>query len=386
MTFLKMNDNYRRELEDAYNYILAQLFPDKYITEKKLLENKDIKGILNEVRNYIRHQEFSMTDSLILLEEDEIQECRSKSEYMKFREFWENNYINELMLIGREITPFNTLGHVCGVHYVAMHVAGQMKQAGFPIDTALVSAAAAAHDLGKYGCTGDELGRVPYLHYYYTEELLKRNEMPLTAKLAGNHSVWDLERDNLSAEWMILIYADFRVKSFRNDSGEEIITFTSLDEAFDVILNKLDDVDESKAARYKRAYARLKKFEDYMIYLGVDPELDGHWSKAEADPEKAKKFMLLDYQLRMASEFNYLSQEKMEAMLAFLADSFYDRSPDARRQTVMIMREIINNYDQINNKELPEGAMPQEHGITADDLKERYKEILTYDETSERLI
>mgnify|MGYP007004137405 CR=1 FL=1 len=52
--------------------------------------------------------------------------------------------------------------------------------------------------------------------------------------IAANHSVWDLELENLSVESLLLIYADFRVKSYRDEKGREIIHFYTLREAFDV--------------------------------------------------------------------------------------------------------------------------------------------------------
>ena len=58
-------------------------------------------------------------------------------------------------------------------------------------------------------------------------------------------------------ESLALIYADFRVKSSRNEAGEEIVHFYSLDEAFDVILNKLDNVDEAKKLRYQKVYNKM---------------------------------------------------------------------------------------------------------------------------------
>ena len=60
------------------------------------------------------------------------------------------------MRIAAEITPFDTLGHVAGVHYVAMHVARQLKMLGKPVDLMLMSAAAALHDIGKFGCRKEE--------------------------------------------------------------------------------------------------------------------------------------------------------------------------------------------------------------------------------------
>lgn len=381
MLFYEKNEQNKMLLKKAYKYILARIFPDKYEGEFSSQEISDIHGVLTEIRN-VEMQKVSSdaddADNFIMLQENDISDSGIKDEYIRFKDFWDKNFISEMMIIGREITPFNTFGHVCGVHHVAMHVARQMKLSGFPVDLALVSAAALAHDLGKYGCTGNEMDHVPYLHYYYTSELLTRNDMPLIARIAGNHSVWDLERERLSAEWMILIYADFRVKSYRDEIGREMVKFSSLEDAFHVILSKLDNLDENKAARYKRAYARLKKFEDYMVYLGVDPELNGQWRKAEYTLQKAAPFMMLDYQLRIASKFNYLSQSKMEEMLKLLAGKFPEQTDELRGQTVMIMREIIDNYDWINNKVLPEGVELPEPEMTAAELRERYKEILSH--------
>jgi len=39
--------------------------------------------------------------------------------------------------------------------------------------------------------------------------------------------------------------------------------------SFQVILDKLDNVDEQKKKRYCRVYAKLRDFEDYLIHLGV---------------------------------------------------------------------------------------------------------------------
>ena len=75
------------------------------------------------------------------------------------------------MRLSSDISPFNTLGHVSGVHYVAMYTARQLCDAGINVDLGLLSAAAASHDIGKYGCRKEEERRVPYLHYYYTDYL-----------------------------------------------------------------------------------------------------------------------------------------------------------------------------------------------------------------------
>ena len=94
--------------------------------------------------------------------------------------------------------------------------------------------------------------------------------MPVIGHIAANHSTWDLELEDLSIENLILIYADFRVKSIRTASGAEQVCFYSLKDSFDVILSKLDNVDEKKKNRYRLVYARLKDFEEYMVHLGVN--------------------------------------------------------------------------------------------------------------------
>lgn len=106
---------------------------------------------------------------------------------------------------------------------------------------------------------------------------------------AANHSVWDLEPEYLSAEALLLIYADFRVKQTHDPEGHEITHISSLAEAFDVILNKLDDVDGEKRRRYTRVYARLQDFEAYMIRRGVDVTMQG--ADTQPLPERAVALM-----------------------------------------------------------------------------------------------
>ena len=49
----------------------------------------------------------------------------------------------------------------------------------------------------------------------------RRLGLPAIGHIAANHSVWDLELENLSVESLLLIYADFRVKSSRNDKARK---------------------------------------------------------------------------------------------------------------------------------------------------------------------
>lgn len=205
------------------------------------------------------------------LEDEESRTFEHGAEYRKFRQIFRQEYVYEMMRLNGEVTTFRTLEHIAGVHHVALTIARGLYGAGVPIDVTLASGAAAGHDLGKFGCKPNE--RVPYLHYYYTDKWFTRHNMQYIGHIAANHSTWDLEPENLSAESLTLIYADFRVKQSRGNDGATMVS--TLDEAFQVILDKLDNVDDTKLRRYRFVYARLHDFEDYMKSLGVDTELSG---------------------------------------------------------------------------------------------------------------
>lgn len=229
---------------------------------------------------------FDPFNDFALLEKEEYETFDRAGEYAHFVREFREQYIYEMMRLNREATPFETLSHIAGVHYVAMTMARGLYKAGVPVDLALASGAAAGHDLGKFGCKPNE--RVPYLHYYYTNEWFTAYHMEGIGHIAANHSTWDLELDNISVESLALIYADFRVKQMRGESGQEITKIYTLKDSFDVILSKLDNVDEAKRNRYRVVYARLLEFENYMRSLGVDVDLDGN----PPEPEKPLDIVL----------------------------------------------------------------------------------------------
>ena len=206
-----------------------------------------------------------------LCTEEELSHSGVAEEYRRFLRRFREEYIYELLRLGREVTPFQTLDHIAGVHHVAMQVARAFRSAGGLIDLGLISGAALGHDLGKFGCKPGE--RVPYLHYYYTDQWFTRRGLTALGHIAANHSVWDLEIENLSSESLTLVYADFRVKQTYDAQRREIPCLYSLQEAFDVILSKLDNVDDAKRLRYQYVYAKLRDFEDYLISFGVDTTL-----------------------------------------------------------------------------------------------------------------
>lgn len=383
--------------------ILAFLYPDNFTVCRKDELRQGAVFFLEHYRVLLAHEKsergFSPVDDIELLEDDEIEGCVSAAEYRRFRDFWENGYIFEFMRLSREITPYNTIGHIGGVHFLSVFAGRQFRGTGVPVDIALVSAAAAAHDLGKYGCRQEEARRTPYLHYYYTDDLMRRTDVPMIAHIASNHSTWDLELENLSVESLLLIYADFRVKSTR-ENGVETVYFYTLREAFDVILNKLDNVDEAKRHRYEKVYAKLLDFENYMHSLGIvtDPDAgtgtdyrhgrDGKDTALMMGMEVVEqiKYTAIEHNIRIMSIFNneiafgslleaarseklwksqraylnilseyctYMTKKEKLHTVHFLYDLLCDREGDIRRQAGRLLGMIIADYDDVYRKELP---------------------------------
>ena len=423
----------------CYRYVLNRVFPhldgpadpERY-SAGLLTALTMLRAVFSYERKVCR---FDPQLDIPLLSDAEVQSHGFTSEYSRMRRLAHNNYIYEFMRIGSDTTPFNTLGHIAGVHYVAVFMARQLRAAGVPVDIALVSAAAASHDIGKYGCRRSEERRVPYLHYYYTDYCMTGSGMPEIAHIAANHSTWDLEFENLSVESLLLIYADFRVKSTRESTGRESIHFYTLAEAFDVILGKLDNVDDAKRRRYERVYARLKDFEDYMISVGAVTEMpdvfclsDGIISalpvsgmafredtpvSIKKEPSLASgdeiihelKLKAVDHNIRLMHHFSslsdftllienargendwknlrtyitilggystYMTEEQKSLTLKFLYDQLTHRESDIREQSARQMGQMAATFRQNYRKELPEDIPKLDETITNLEIFEKY--------------
>ena len=170
----------------TYQYVLNLSYPHATSIE---LMNKYEKSVIIylEILKTIfisqrKNQEFNKYHDFDFLTQEEIDDLRNPKEYLRFRRVFDENYIYELMRLGYEVTGYNTISHIAGVHHVAIHVARQLKEAGIPIYLGRVSGAAAGHDIGKYGCVGDEQKRVAYYHYYYTEVWFKKFRIPCCPK------------------------------------------------------------------------------------------------------------------------------------------------------------------------------------------------------------
>ena len=272
--------------------------------------------------------------------------------YARFLQVWRQNFVYELLRLSSELTPFSTLQHIAMVHHVAMTAGRALRRSGVAVDLGLTSAAAAGHDIGKFGCMPGE--RVPYLHYYYTDEWLTRAGLPQVGQVAGNHSTWDLELANLSVESMLLIYADFRAKQRREADGRETAALYSLEDAFDVIFNKLDHVDAAKKRRYEYVYRKLRDFEEYLRSRGVDVTLEGHDTAPEEQPDIA--LMTPDAYYRafclMAVEHNLNMMRRLshEGLFSDLLEKARSEKDWARVRTYLCVLEAYSTYLSPNQK------------------------------------
>ena len=351
--------------------------------------------------------------------EEELAASNLAEEYRQFLRRWREEYVYELLRLGREVTPFHTCEHIAGVHHVSMMVSRAFKASGGKIDLGLISAAAAGHDIGKFGCKPGE--RVPYLHYYYTDQWFSWRGLGALGRVAANHSVWDLELENLSSESLVLVYADFRVKQERLPNGGELVKLFSLVDAFDVILSKLDNVDAAKRRRYRYVYLKLRDFEGYLQSFGVDVTL----ATAGGPPRPGKDPSLMnedevvlglrqtavDHNIRLMHRlsrerlfvgtleaargeknparirayvsvfreyFTYWTVEQKEQTLEFLYELLLQPDGDIRRQAAGLMGRILSKFLSGYKKELPQGVTPSHQEDRPFELWAEYLEKLIH--------
>ena len=385
----------------CYQYICGVMFPENGFAPEAERCGSGAEFYLTVLQILLDQERAALPFDPMLdfqfLTEEEYELCDKAREYRRFLAAWRGEFLYELMRLGMEVTPFKTLSHISGVHYIAMTAARGLAAAGVEVDLALISAAAAAHDVGKFGCRPGE--RVPYLHYYYTDQWLLERKMEDISHIASNHSTWDLELESLSAESLLLIYADFRSKSERDKQGNEVVVLYPLDQSFQVILSKLDNVDRKKRRRYEFVYGKLHDFEDYMRRLGVDVDLTGA-SQSPApskDPalmgpdetldslillsvehnlklmhmlsneqkfgniiegaRSAKSWQQLRAYLNVFEEyFTYLSVRQKTQALSFLYELLMHREGDIRRQAGALIGQIIARFHLVYRKEIPADA------------------------------
>jgi nicotinic acid mononucleotide adenylyltransferase len=413
-----------------YQYTLNKSFPQAVAIE--LLPVLDrccevylrVLRIICEIQKYYEDGTWQSLYPIEFLTEEEEKELEDNGEYKRFVNAFKVDCIYEMMKLNGEVMKFNTLDHVCGVHNLALFIARQLKTLGISVDLGRVSGAAAGHDIGKYGCVGAEVKRVPYLHYYYSDQWLKRHGINYIRNIAVNHSTWDLELENLSLEGLILIYSDFRVKN-KHVNGRDTMFIFTLEDSFNVILEKLDDVDSVKEKRYRRVYAKLKDFESFLISLNIKTDIATS-AFPEVLPENPRpdyalmhgetvvenlKFMAIrhnislmhklrdEYSLdaileaarsekdwknlreyiRIFEEYStYLTQKQKLQTIRFLYENLIHPEDDIRKHCAEIIGTLIAIFDEDYRKELPQNVIAESMPVKSIDLLREYIELLLY--------
>ena len=389
-------------LLDCYEELAHRLFPDPRRRPLSLPEEQAMEFYLTVLDFFLEtetgrcpHDPLSDIPSLT---EAELSDSLIRDEYGRFCQAIASSRFVTLMRLGRETMPFDPASHPIGVHSLALHMARQAKMAGMTVDVPLVSAASLAHDIGKFGCRGQDAQRIPYLHYYYTDRWLTEQGLPRIAHIAANHSTWDLEFENLSLESLILIYADFRVRGTR-ENGREIVRIYDLSESYDMIFSKLYDMTPEKQRRYRTVYYKLQDFERLLIHCGVRTEITAEAPKPLARPNPAllsdresldalreltlennirlmydmsrdvsfgqlldrarseKNLHRIRTYLQIFEEFStYMTGANKRRTLAFLYELLTHHQGDVRRRSARIMGQILANSGPRYRKEVPASA------------------------------
>ena len=410
----------------AYQYTLSLSFPESADISHQLSSENNPKNIilyLQMMRIVLELQKTSNDGSFLskhpysFLSMEERKKMEYPGEYKRFLKAVDEEYIFEMMKLSQEIMGYNTLDHICGVNQIALYIGRQCKEYGLPIDLGRISGAAIGHDLGKYGCRENEIKRAPYLHYYYTDLWFRRHNISYIGHIAVNHSVWDLELDNLPVESLILIYSDFRVKNMKLASKYEM-RILDLKASFQVILDKLDNVDELKKKRYRRVYVKLRDFEDYLSHLGVNINVE---KKIEIPFKKRKKpyfpllhsreviknikFLAIEHNINLMHELrnesslnsllemarnekspsnlreylqilleysHYLTQKQKIATMSFLYEILSRPQAEIRRKSAKLIGILIGNFDKEYRKEIPQNVKLKPANINSVDMLKKY--------------
>jgi nicotinic acid mononucleotide adenylyltransferase len=410
----------------VYQYALSRSFPDavtirlyKNLNNACILYLEVLKVVL-EVQKISGDNSWESNYPLNFLAKEEENELENIEEYKNFKRAFEDEYVYEMMKLNQEVMGYSSLQHISGVHYLALFIGRQLKAAGVSIDLGRVSGSAAGHDIGKFGCKGAELKRVPYYHYYYTDVWFKKHNITYIRNIAINHSTWDLELENLSLESLVLIYSDFRVKKKENR-----MHIYSLQESFDVVLNKLDNLDKAKEKRYSRVYAKLKDFEDYILDLGIDVDVKPEKTNLQKSQIRKKYYSLmrgkdiiknlkylsithninLMYKLRDEFSLNsiiekarseedtnnlrsylngfqeystYLTQKQKLITVRFLYEQLVHPEDDIRIQCANIIGALIATFDEVYRKEVPENVVLEPPGYAAYELFDDYLNLFLF--------
>ena len=392
-------DDVRQWLSDLCDRLSDNMFPDEEHPRRELTGDERLYLAVLECVLAQHIDRFDPLTDVLRFHDGSLRDSRVNDEYRRFRRQIVSDHVLSLMRISREIRPFDPASHTIGVHNVALHTAIMAKKAGMKVDLPLVSAAAFGHDVGKFGCRGDDARRIPYLHYYYTWQWFSEHNMEEIGHVSANHSTWDLEFENLPVESLLLIYADFRVRGIRGEDGKEKIAIYSLAEAYEMIFSKLYDMTPEKKQRYQTVYYKLQDFERLLCSMGVPVDLaearlhepdrrDTSMLSAE-DALRALRNMTLSGSVRLMHTIStdqsfellleqaksekdlqhirtylqllreystYMTKSNKKKTLALLYELLMHRDGDVRRIAGAIMGQILANSGPKYRKERPHGA------------------------------
>ncbi len=424
---LKKIDTVEQVLKIVYNFALYKAFPHLKNRSYECNLHDDCMlylTILSVIADFQKQSEDDTWQSkypLNFLSESEANLLDNKDEYDRLIKAYKEDFIYEIMKLSIEVEGFNTLDHVCGVTHIALELGKGLKAAGLPLDLGKVMGAAIGHDIGKYGCTADEFRRVPYLHYYYTDIWFKRYDINAIGHIAVNHSTWDLELENLPLESLILIYSDFRVKNIKNEDGSFSMHIFDLEESFDVILNKLDDMDDKKLRRYERVYSKLKDFQNYVNHI-MEKSKDGFMAREAYFKSSSRntysllqgediiqcfKLLAIDHNIKIMNNLKdeaslndiletarserywqslreylnvieeystYFTRRQKLITLNFLYESLTHNEDDIRRQCAKMVGFLTAYYDEDYRKEVPQNVVLEKAERSSLELFENYLE------------
>lgn len=416
-----------------YFYSLNFSFPDAVTIELNSDCNRVAEIFLRVLRIFSDLQRASSDGTwqskypLNLLTEDEVASLEDRTEFDTFHKAFKYEYVYEMMKLNQDVVGYTTLDHICGVHHLAMKTARQLKALGFHIDLGRVSGAAAGHDIGKFGCKPEEASNVAYYHYYYTGEWFEKRNIIYIRNVAINHSTWDLELEALPIESLILIYSDFRVKAEYSNGLSNMKIYT-LEDSFNVILNKLDNLDAAKENRYRKVYSKLRDFENFLLDLNINVNADEGVDLDESATIKRKYFSLMQgheitknvvfssihhniellYRFRdeaslnkllepvrasrdmtslrgyiaiLEEYYNYLTQKQKQIVISFLYEKLVLPQEDIRKQCAELIGTIIATFDEEIRKEVPRSATVKENQLDTIGLFNSYLERFLNPET-----
>ena len=261
-------------------------------------------GVVERVAGYffplaaavLRERERSGGDGIVQrlpfapLSEEEIARSPSGAEYRRLLGHIEDEGLLVCLAMVQAWQGFSTYEHILGVTGLSLWIGRQLAKV-VPVDLPLLHGAAIGHDIGKFGCVGDEVRRIPRLHYYYTHTWYQDRDLLSIGHIATNHSCWDLELVRLPVETLVLIYADFRVKE--SVGAGERMGIISLSEAFATIRDKLENLDREKIRRYRGVYRKLRDLEEYLQFLGVELNPPGFECSRPPEPRVPRELDLV---------------------------------------------------------------------------------------------